>query len=297
VTAPPGEYQLIVGVYQTFADGSWSRLTTRGGDTWVSLGRVPVVPAPLVPVTRRALYQPFVDGPALVGVDYDDAFSEQRRVYLHWLAGERPVRVRLCEGRQQLAQATVPGSDRAGYVTTALDVPVGSAALELVVVYADSDRALAHRTAWGGKRSAPLSLPCPTARQYYLPFGGKMALIGVDVDATWAAGREARVAVRFLGSRPIVDDYVVSVGLRGQGIAASQSDSVPATGAIPTFKWIRGSRVTDAHRLWLAADAHGQAELSLGVYDAFTNRALPPLDERVARQGRAGVLLEQIRLP
>jgi hypothetical protein len=106
-----------------------------------------------------------------------------------------------------------------------------------------------------------------------------------------------RVALGFLGLRPMVDDYVVSVSLRGEGIAASQSDSVPATGAIPTFKWIRGVLVRDVHRLWLPAEAHGQAPLSLGVYDAFTGRPLPPLDERIARQGQAGVLLRQLQLP
>jgi hypothetical protein len=37
-----------------------------------------------------------------------------------------------------------------------------------------------------------------------------------------------------------------------------------------------------------------QVEVSVGVYDAFTTAALPPLDERIARLGRAGVRLGQV---
>jgi len=67
-------------------------------------------------------------------------------------------------------------------------------------------------------------------------------------------------------------------------------------GAMPTFKWVRGSLVNDVH-LIRVHQGSGEAELMLGVYDAFTSQALPPLDERIARQGRASVSLGRIYVP
>jgi hypothetical protein len=37
-------------------------------------------------------------------------------------------------------------------------------------------------------------------------------------------------------------------------------------------------------------------EVSVGVYDAFTTAALPPLDERIARLGRAGLGLGRVEV-
>jgi hypothetical protein len=54
--------------------------------------------------------------------------------------------------------------------------------------------------------------------------------------------------------------------------------------------------VTDVHLIQVYGGSGG-AELTLGVYDAFTTSALPPLDERIARQGRAGVTLQRIHVP
>jgi hypothetical protein len=58
---------------------------------------------------------------------------------------------------------------------------------------------------------------------------------------------------------------------------------------MPTFKWVRGSRVCDVHLVRVLDGAGAEVEVSVGVYDAFTTVALPPLDERIARLGRVGV--------
>jgi len=147
---------------------------------------------------------------------------------------------------------------------------------------------------WGIASSGLVALPRPTADPHYLPLGGSIALVGVEASPTWDAGERERVTLRFLSLRSIVDDTIVSVSATGPGMPLTQSDSVPALGAIPTFKWIRGSQVTDAHLLSVPAGARGEAELALGLYDAFTARALPPLDERIARLGLAGVPLQRI---
>ena len=68
----------------------------------------------------------------------------------------------------------------------------------------------------------------------------------------------------------------------------SQDDGTPALGAIPTFKWIAGSRVADLRILSLPLNATpGEASLYLGLYDAFSGTPLPLLDERFLEFGDA----------
>jgi hypothetical protein len=139
-------------------------------------------------------------------------------------------------------------------------------------------------------------LPGPAQRPRYLPFGGKLALVGVETEEVWSAGEQQRVALRFLGLRPILRDYVVSVGVQDEGDARSNSDGVPALGAIPTLKWVRGSEVVDVHWSDVPDEATGEIELTLGLYDAFTMEGLSPLDERIAGLGRASVPLRSISI-
>jgi hypothetical protein len=295
--AAPGTYRLVGGVYVTFEDGTWQRLTTAGGQDAVSLGSVSIMPTSLPPVTTHALRRHFADGITLTGIDYDDSFPAQRRVYLHWQAGERDAIALLYSDGQTIARERIPGSDREGYVTTVLDVPSGTRNLELGVLAADGNRPLPYRGAWGRTRTKPLLLPAPRDRQHYLPFGGKLALTGVGVQDEWTAGEQARVALDFVGLRPIVHDYVVSVSVHGERVAIPPSDWVPALGAIPTFKWVRDSRVRDVHLIDLPADASGKVEVALGIYDAFANqRALAPLDERLMRLGRPMVPLANVEI-
>lgn len=152
------------------------------------------------------------------------------------------------------------------------------------------------RGAWGILRPAPQPLPDPgPGAAHYVAFGGKLALIGVRAGGEWRQGGQGRVAMRFLGLRPIVRDYVISVGASGSATTDAPSDWVPAIGAMPTFKWIGGSMVNDVHLIRVLGG--GEAELTLGIYDAFTTAALPPLDERFARQGRAGIPLKWVSIP
>jgi hypothetical protein len=304
-TAAPGDYRLVAGAYLPFEDGTWLRLADEGGQDVFGLDQVSIVPASLPPVTLRPAQVPFAHlskdagAPALVGIDFDDSLPEQRRVYLHWRVGDKDATARLTAGESVVSQSRVPsgrpqeGPGR-GYVTTALDVPPGTRDLRLELRNAVDERILPRRGVWGVPLPSALPLPRPgfgpEARLRYLPFGGKMALVGAETEPAREAGQEARVALRFLGLRPIVLDYVVSVGVLGEAVTDAPSDWVPALGAIPTFKWIRGSAVNDVHLIRVLEGASG-AEATLGVYDAFTSASLAPLDERIARQGRAGVPL------
>jgi len=299
LTAEPGAYHLLASVYYTSEEGTWRRLTLPDGRDAVPLGTVQVGPAAEAPVSIHPQRRPYAGGPTLVGVDYDDTLAEGRRVYLHWRGASQPALTQLFSGEQQVAQAVVPAVGEPGYLSIALDVPPGTRDMRLSLTGADKGERLARRGAWGLLWRAPLVLPSPRPRQHYLSFGGELVLADFGTSSAWVAGESARVTLRFLGLRPIVLDYVVSVRVDGAQTIPGPSDSVPALGAIPTFKWIRGSRVDDVHLLQVRPGASGyesarQGQLMVGLYDAFTTEALMPLDERIARLGLAGVPLQAI---
>ena len=124
-----------------------------------------------------------------------------------------------------------------------------------------------------------------------LPLGNALWLLtGYNLNGTTARpGDTISVDLRFLAARPITADYTVSVALVGPGYRwQTRSDGTPAGGAIPTLKWIAGSRISDTHRLTIPLDAApGTASLSLTVYDAFTQQVLPVLDRDLAAQGQS----------
>ena len=100
-------------------------------------------------------------------------------------------------------------------------------------------------------------------------------------------GEALTVDLRFLATRPIVEDYTVKVDLIGPNHAwRVQSDGTPAGGAIPTLKWIAGSRIAERRVLTVPADAvPGTTQLVLAVYDSFTQQDLPILDPALAARG------------
>ncbi len=288
LTALPGDYRLIAGVYITRDDGSWERLRRRDGSDVLPLGTLTLTTAALPPVTMHPLHYAFANNAVLTGVDYDDTLPGRRRIYLHWRIGKQPMGVALYADGQRVAAASIPGGRDGGYLTVSLDAPAGATRLT-VEVKDEGGEPLPRLGGWGTRRPPRVSLPRPHIRQHYLPFGGELALIGVDPGHNWQAGQPGRVSLHLLGLRPIVHDYVVSVGLHGDQVSMLPSDWVPALGAIPTFKWVRGSRVRDVHLIALPEEARGEATITVGVYDAFTTRSLPPLDEQIARLGLAAV--------
>jgi hypothetical protein len=123
-----------------------------------------------------------------------------------------------------------------------------------------------------------------------VPLGNVMWLTGYRVRGAVARpGDTISVDLSFLAARPTTSDDTVSVALVGPNYQwQALSDGTPAGGAIPTLKWIAGSRVNDTHRLTIPPDAApGTASLSLTVYDAFTQRILPVLDRDLAARGQS----------
>ena len=128
----------------------------------------------------------------------------------------------------------------------------------------------------------------------YVPLGHGIFWLGSTVSGQIATGQQLRLTQQFVSTRPVVHDLAVSVSLVGFGADnmtwawQDLHDSIPAMGAIPTLKWIQGSRIADPHWVTVPSDAPAGQRIQaiVTVYDAFTNRPIPVLDERLTQQGR-----------
>ena len=291
-TVPPGDYTLLAGVYFRTPQGGFQRLMTPDGRDAVQLATVHVAPRQTPPVTRRPLHLPFAGGPTLVGVDYDTSRTDSTRVYLHWRLSEAsgPWTAVLTANGQPVAQTQIADAPAGTFLTTALDVPPGTTRVRLTL-RDGAGAVLRPLGPWRLPRLArSVALPPVRSGERYLVFGGEMALVNAEVRSQ---DDEAIADLTWLSLRPLLRDYTVSVQLRGDGWRA-QHDGTPALGAIPTLKWIRGTQVTDRHRIRLPEDATGRAEVQISVYDAFTQMRLGVLDARLQRagQGQAAVIGE-----
>jgi transmembrane protein TMEM260 (protein O-mannosyltransferase) len=122
-----------------------------------------------------------------------------------------------------------------------------------------------------------------------IPFGPSIFFTHADLSPSGPVhpGETLTVDLHFLATRPIIEDDTVKVDLIGPNYAwRVQSDGTPAGGAIPTLKWIAGSRIADRHTLAIPANAApGTAQLVLALYDSFTQQDLPLLDPALAALG------------
>jgi len=276
--ATPGDYNLVVGAYGT-GPSSEGRLTTPEGADAVALEAVHLEPSTTRPVTRHPRFVHLAGGPTLIGVDYDVDPSGHVRVYLHWRGPGPATHLHLAgEEDALLTTGQVPALKRGEYATVAVDRPGIPSRLFV--------------PGRGGPRrwnlfSGSIRLPSPRAGERYVPFGDAMVLTGFEGPSEGLEeGGEVRLDLHFSAQRPLDRDYIVSTSLTGVNADGTWAwrdlhDTVPALGAIPTLKWIHGSSVLDPHRVSVPVDAPDVPILgSLLVYDHFTQRSLPNLDER-----------------
>jgi hypothetical protein len=303
--ASPGEYRLITSFYYN-TGGGWQRLLTQGQDHLV-LEDITVLPGREPAATLHSLGQHFAGGLILAGVDYDRSVAGQTRLYLHWQRArqyalissdqpgrqQREVRVCLLYQGTVVAQGVLPFVEPGFALTTALDVPDGPE--RLVLTLADSEgHSFIPLGPWHLPSKAELSLRLPRGEARYVPLAGEMAFTGFEyLPRVATPGQSVWMRPRFLALRPLTADYTVSVGLRVREPSwEKKTDSTPALGAIPTFKWVRGWLVEDPHLLAIPSEApRAQAAATVGVYDAFTLEPLRILDERLVAEGQ-GTQLE-----
>ncbi len=257
----PGDYDVLVGAYRA-ANGAITQFADAGGAQFVRRATLTVTPARQPAATQRPTLRECVSPcaqPHLIGVDYDLGVPNRIRLWTHWKLGVNAQTVTISSAAGQAVAAPrrlAAAVGDAQYASLAFEIPV--------------ERNL--RVQLGGQM---LLLPDYGAGERYVPFGNQMALIGVafqhglvdsSVDLTW------------LGARPITNDYAVSVRLYGNRLSAAH-DGVPALGAVPTLKWLRGMRIIDRHPL-RTDDTSGLIQGAVIVYDTVTRLPLAPLDER-----------------
>ena len=80
----PGEYQVLVGMYQAGTDG-FTQLKERGGGRLCAPSTtITVTPASQPPVTQHELSTHFNNQAILLGVDYDTGLDNRLRLLTHW---------------------------------------------------------------------------------------------------------------------------------------------------------------------------------------------------------------------
>lgn len=246
VGALPGDFALLVGAYTQGAEGITPLLNAQG-EARTAVATLPLQAMTHPLFTQAPTYRPATDhSRTLIGLDWDT--SQSPRLYLHW---QTP----------------------AGFVTEVQDE--GYILPEWI-------------GGWGWVRQ---SAPVPMQNTFYVPFGQGIVWTGpLWQKEGFAVGESPLIWQYFHASWPLVRDTAVSIRLVGyepdsQQWAWADLDEdfgTPAMGGIPTLKWIAGSTIYDPHRFTIPATATpGQTVgLTLGLYDAFTYRPIPPLDEQ-----------------
>lgn len=251
--AAPGDFAVAIGTYTA------AELSSQPGETRSTIATITVTPMSRPPVTFHPIYRPIPgERPLrrLIGYDWDNTLPNQRRLYLHWQTDQ-------------------------GYLTEVHDnSPAESLNLP---PYAGPWGVMSRRWSLDGEE-----------KSHYVPLGQGIVWSGSahPISVEPVPTKTIYLPQTFSSSRPVTRDLVVSVRLVGYTIDGFHwawwdlDDSIPAMGAIPTLKWIEGVTVRSAH--WLVVDPTATPGQTGGVllrlYDAFTTRPLPILDERITAQ-------------
>lgn len=256
------------------------------GNAFSEIGSVSVAAAKLPSATQNPVYRPLAEetpDQKLLGYDWDTTLPGQTRLYLHW-------------------------QNEAGYWSSTYD-NVSSAEIANLLPLTLG--------AWGLPQ--PDWTISATEQTHYIPLGQGIVWVGNALNDKLTAlspNSHFSLPMRFINGRPLLRDYVVSTRLVGYEADnftwawCDLVDGIPAMGGIPTLKWIHGSQATSPRTIIFPprsepaiftdfchsekpapgapilfvdnAAVPGQTVGGiLRLYDAFTNRPLPILDERM----------------
>jgi hypothetical protein len=250
VGSRPGRYSVQLGAYDQ------EPLLTGDRDPRFPTSSVQLSAAEFAPATKNPLTRDLIDDhhTRLIGYDWDHTISGHKRLYLHW-------------------------QEASGYFSEVHEN--GPPSLPPFV------------GPWGIASSRWQSL-ASSDQKYYVPLGNGIVWSGDGLDELneFSPGQDLVLNQQFLSSRPLLRDLVVSVRLIGFEEGGFHwawwdlNDAIPAMGAIPTLKWISGSRVSSPHFVSVDKSAAPGQEIggALTLYDAFTGRVLPILDDRLVSE-------------
>lgn len=217
------------------------------------------IPARWAPLSQNGRFLPAIGTQQqLIGYDWDHTLPGRTRLYLHWRTSD-------------------------GYLTQVVD-----------------DQAISQLSlpdlggAWG-QRLTQWQPPAPRQPRHYVPFAQGIVWLGGDLispERPLSPGEAVVVRPRLGSQQPLLRDTAVSVRLIGYQPDGQQwawwdlDDSIPAMGGIPTLKWIQEIVVVAPHFVQVAPNAgEGQSlAITLRLYDAFTERPLAILDDRITAQ-------------
>ena len=230
-----GAYTVIDGAFQDLGNVSLPELTG-------------ACDFPTLPVRRLWPGVIVNGGPWLRGVDYNTDDTGVT-AYLHWCGPGQALVVQSGDNR-----AFVHPLRAGACQTVRLSVPADTAP-QLTFTRADGSPAR-----WLG-----LAMPKPSSGERYIPFGDEMVLTGSDAAQR---GEKLVLNLRWRTTRPIVNDYAVSVRVFGEdGAWLGMHDIQPGLGALPTLKWIvRDGPLLDPHPYTVA---ERPAKVTVAVYERF----------------------------
>lgn len=245
--AMPGVITIHVGAYAS------EPLLNESGDPRTSIATLTLLPLSAPPFTQNRVQRPIIGAAqTLIGYDWDTTLPGQNRLYLHW---QTPT----------------------GYVTEIRDN-----------LTPDQLDLPPYKGVWGITHTQ-WNLRSGWLNSQYVPFAQGIVWTGGLLPQLQSP---LSLTQQLHSSRPLTRDLVISarlIGYQADGFHwawTAQDDSIPALGAIPTLKWIANSQVYSPHRLAIPDTAQpGQTiGATLRLYDAFTNRPVPILDERITNQ-------------
>jgi hypothetical protein len=112
------------------------------------------------------------------------------------------------------------------------------------------------------------------ANDALLRFADQMSLMNIN---TWQrkgdADQQVVIDLDWKALQTLNNDYIVSVRLEGNGFYKTH-DSVPALGALPTLKWLKGKQITDRHVINIG-NYRGVLRGFVVVYDSTSLQPLP----------------------
>lgn len=312
--APPGEYTLMVQVYQPDSGQLLAVLDAAGSpvDVRFPLGQVTLTPparwpdAAALPIARR-LDADLGGGVRLLGVDgwpQGGEVGQPVPFTLYWQAvgftTDVQARLRLVDASGRMVATLVRPLGRAAYPPP--EWPLGAVVRDAVAFWLPAqaedgtavlagaytlrldlvDAAGAALPAFADLGSLTITAPtrsfAPPAPAYPLSvtLGETATLVGYDLDATvFAPGAPLPLTLYWQSVNVTTASYTVFVQLIHEGRVLAQRDQLPLAGSRPTTGWLPGEYLADSYTLTVPADAPpGTYELIVGLYVAETGERL-----------------------
>ncbi|MCW5881374.1 MAG: hypothetical protein KIS91_10625, partial [Anaerolineae bacterium] len=296
---PPGEYDVMVGVYR-MSDGARLDILNAQGNpvgTEYKLGQLTVAPASRHPTVGDLGLATTLNadlGPArLVGYGVDRAAvdaGDSLRVELGWQGKQSVdglVALSLANAAGEVSRQTFPLQTAAGDVRLGqynmpidADAPGGDYRLRARLVAPDG-APLGEAVDLAALSVKPVAASFdkpPISRPLRVDLGERVDLAGYDLAADRVApGDTVDLTLYWHPQGRIPQNLKVFAHLVGlDGKIVAQRDNVPAEGARPTTGWRPGEYIADRYRIAVPRNlAPGRYELRVGLYDPATDERLP----------------------